>query len=174
MTHAEQFLKPEAIEESFIRASGPGGQNVNKVASAVQLRFFPERAGLPPRARRRLLALAGSRATQTGTIVIEASNSGAGVAPALQRIESNLVRQFAQFSAFTLDSRHTLVLTIGEERSFALPGGGRATIQVEAQGAGAVMVVSVPGGTSRIESGGLVFVGAGRAGGGGVILAIQS
>ncbi|RZO68987.1 MAG: aminoacyl-tRNA hydrolase [Parvularculaceae bacterium] len=75
MTHAEQFLRAEAIEESFIRASGPGGQNVNKVASAVQLRFFPERAGLPPRARRRLLALAGSRATQTGAIVIEASNS---------------------------------------------------------------------------------------------------
>ena len=50
MTHAEQFLRAEAIEESFIRASGPGGQNVNKVASAVQLRFFPERAGLPGQA----------------------------------------------------------------------------------------------------------------------------
>lgn len=122
----------------------------------------------------RPLELSQAETVRAEVMVIEASNSGAGVAPALQRIESNLVRQFAQFSAFTLDSRHTLVLAIGEERSFALPGGGRATIRVETQGAGAVMVVSVPGGTSRIESGGLVFVGAGRAGGGGVILAIQS
>lgn len=62
-----------ALEERFVRASGPGGQNVNKVATAVQLRFDPERAPeLSEDVRHRLRALAGSRAAEDGTIVIEA------------------------------------------------------------------------------------------------------
>ncbi|MFP4474538.1 MAG: alternative ribosome rescue aminoacyl-tRNA hydrolase ArfB [Desulfatibacillaceae bacterium] len=67
-----------SIDESevtmdFVRASGPGGQNVNKVASAVQLRF--DAAGspsLPEDVRQRLMALAGSRLTESGEIVIDA------------------------------------------------------------------------------------------------------
>ena len=60
------------LEERFVRASGPGGQNVNKVATAVQLRFDPERSRLAPEVRDRLRALAGSRLTGEGTIVIDA------------------------------------------------------------------------------------------------------
>jgi ribosome-associated protein len=60
------------ISESFIQASGPGGQNVNKVASAVQLRFDARRAGLPFDMHARLEALAGTRLTKDGVIVITA------------------------------------------------------------------------------------------------------
>jgi ribosome-associated protein len=66
----ELHIDEAAITLDFVRASGPGGQNVNKVSSAVQLRF--DTAGLPGDVRHRLRALAGSRLTKDGVVVLEA------------------------------------------------------------------------------------------------------
>ncbi len=65
-------LPDESIALRFIRASGPGGQNVNKVSSAVQLRFDPALCRLSVNALARLHRLAGRRLTDSGEIVISA------------------------------------------------------------------------------------------------------
>ncbi len=64
-------IDEDELEERFIQASGPGGQNVNKVATAVQLRFDVARSpSLPDDVRRRLMTLAGRRLTQDGVLVL--------------------------------------------------------------------------------------------------------
>jgi ribosome-associated protein len=66
-------LDEAELEERFVRASGPGGQNVNKLSSAVQLRFDARHSpSLPPDVRMRLERLAGRRLTRDGVIVIMA------------------------------------------------------------------------------------------------------
>lgn len=67
------YVIPEhAIEEKFLAATGPGGQNVNKVATAVQIRLDVYALGLPPAVFLRLKTLAGSRFTSDGAIVLTA------------------------------------------------------------------------------------------------------
>ena len=71
MKAGDLLIDESEIVETFVRSSGPGGQNVNKVASAVELRFDARRSqSLPNDVAVRLMKLAGSRATQEGVIVI--------------------------------------------------------------------------------------------------------
>lgn len=70
------LIDESELEEEFIRASGPGGQNVNKVASAVQLRFnVAQSTALPDGVKQRLRQLAGNRMTGDGVLIIEAKGA---------------------------------------------------------------------------------------------------
>jgi ribosome-associated protein len=87
------------IEIVFVRASGPGGQNVNKVSTAAQLRFDPNKIALPPDAAQRLARLAGSRMTKDGVIVIQAfrfrtqeRNRADGVERLVEMLKEAMVR----------------------------------------------------------------------------------
>ena len=69
--NAQIELDEREIQEDFVRASGPGGQNVNKVSTAVQLRFdVAHSPSLPDPVRARLIALAGRRVTQDGVLIL--------------------------------------------------------------------------------------------------------
>jgi ribosome-associated protein len=64
-------IEDRELEERFVRASGPGGQNVNKVSTAVELRFDVGASSLPPDVKQRLMALAGNRMIADGVLLID-------------------------------------------------------------------------------------------------------
>ncbi|MBI5588278.1 MAG: aminoacyl-tRNA hydrolase [Deltaproteobacteria bacterium] len=69
------YIDEGEIKEEFIRASGPGGQHVNKVSTAVQLRFDIRGSALPEDVKRRLFNLAGGKVTGEGVVIISARQS---------------------------------------------------------------------------------------------------
>jgi ribosome-associated protein len=64
-------IEERELDERFVRASGPGGQNVNKVATAVELRFDVAASSLPAEVKQRLIAQAGKRMTAEGVLLID-------------------------------------------------------------------------------------------------------
>jgi ribosome-associated protein len=95
---AQISIDEREVEETFVRASGPGGQNVNKLSTAVQLRFDVRGSpSLPPDVRERLERLAGARLTRGGVLVIIAQRhrtQGRNRDDALERLVA-LIRQAA-------------------------------------------------------------------------------
>jgi len=70
--HAPPLVNPDEVEFSAIRAQGAGGQNINKVSSAVHLRYDIPASSLPDAVKERLLALRDNRITQEGVLVVKA------------------------------------------------------------------------------------------------------
>lgn len=97
---SEQLLKSGEVDFEYYRSSGPGGQNVNKVSTAVRLRFHVSQSCLlPPEVKTRLIRLAGSRVTDQGILLIEAQRfrtQELNRADALERLLHLIARAFVR------------------------------------------------------------------------------
>ena len=102
-------VRAEEVEFSAMRAQGPGGQNVNKVSSAVQLRFDIARSSLPAQVKEKLLALPGRRVNKEGVLVLKAQSSRSqeqNKAQAMLRLE-RIVAEAAQVQAVRKPTKPT-------------------------------------------------------------------
>ncbi|MDP2856201.1 MAG: alternative ribosome rescue aminoacyl-tRNA hydrolase ArfB [bacterium] len=108
-------IEESEIREYFVRASGPGGQNVNKVATTVQLRFdVANSRSLPEEVRKRLISLAGNRVTEDGILIIDARRfrtQGRNREDATDRLVK-LIRSAAQRPKIRRKTRPTLTSKI--------------------------------------------------------------
>jgi ribosome-associated protein len=98
---AAPIVRQEEVEFSAMRAQGPGGQNVNKVSSAIHLRFDIRRSSLPPAVKEKLLALPGRRVSKEGVLVLKAQSARSqeeNKAQAMARLQK-LVAEAAEVQA---------------------------------------------------------------------------
>ncbi len=126
----------DALEEKFLAASGPGGQNVNKVATACQLRVDVFALGLHPETYRRLKIAAGSRMTAAGTLVITArryrtqeqnrADARARLAGLLEEAERREARRVK-----TRPTRAAKARRVDEKKGRAVVKAGRGRIREE-------------------------------------------